>query len=87
MNYDLLRWMSNIATAIFALFMVGILIVFTIAWMLGIPMPTGEGYRWSTVRPQAAAPPGQCAPRAVLYLPHPGAVPQRLLLPSCVHPY
>ena len=87
MNYDLLRWMSNIATAIFALFMVGILIVFTIAWMLGIPMPTGKGVSLVDRPPAAVAPPGQCAPRAVLYLPHPGAVPQRLLLPSCVHPY
>jgi hypothetical protein len=87
MNYDLLRWMSNIATAIVALFMVGILIVFTIAWMLGIPMPTGEGVSLVDRPPAAAAPPGPCAPRAVLYLPHPGAVPQRLLLPSCVHPY
>ena len=87
MNYDLLRRVSNVATGIFALFMVGILIVFTIAWMLGIPMPTGEGVSLVDRPPAAAAPPGQCAPRAVLYLPHPGAVPQRLLLPSCVHPY
>ena len=70
MNYDLLRWMSNIATAIFALFMVGVLTVFTIAWLLGISMPTGE-------------PPNRCAPRDVLYLSHPGAVPQHLLVPTC----
>lgn len=70
MNYDLLGWVSNVATGIFALFMVGILIVFTIAWMLGIPMPTGEASN-------------RCAPRDVLYLTHPGAVPQHLLVPTC----
>ena len=87
MNYDLLRWVSNIATRILALFMVGILIVFTIAWMLGIPMPTGEGVSLVDRPTAAAARPGHCALRAVLYLPHPGAVPQRLLQPSCAHPY
>jgi hypothetical protein len=86
MNYDLMRWVSNIVTRILALFMVGILIIFTIVWMLGIPMPTGGGVSLVD-RPSAAADAdGRCAPRAVLYLPHPGAVPQRLLLPSCVHP-